>query len=209
MSDAGNKLRRSWIEQVLTTTNRVRPWLKVRMPEFGAANVAGFFDGFAEVEGNSLGQGAIVSNPRVDLADEGMHYIGTDDEGLSCITCHAFRGEPSHGDLHSPDLTGIDERLRTDWVQRWLFEPSRITPGTAMPDFFASKPGWEAEKIVHRLLQALAMGPKMPDPPGWHEDPRAYRIVVSNTPVVQRCFLPDVSPRAIAVGLPGGVSLRI
>jgi hypothetical protein len=206
LTDAGNKLRRSWIEQELDTTNRDRPWLLARMPQFGAANVAGFLDGFAGAAGNTFGEGAIIDNPRVDLADEGMHYIGTDDEGLSCLTCHSFRGEVSHGDLHSPDLTTVDSRDRTDWLQRWLFAPSRIEPGTAMPDFFASKPPQEAEKEVHRLLQALAMGPKMPDPPGWHGDPRTYFIVVSNAPVVQRCFLPDCSPRAIAVGMPGGVS---
>ncbi|HWD20381.1 MAG TPA: c-type cytochrome [Verrucomicrobiae bacterium] len=206
LSDAGAKLRRSWLEEVLTTTNRVRPWITARMPHYGADNVAGFLDGFAEQAGASLGEGSRITNPRVDLADEGMHYIGTDDEGLSCITCHDFRGEPSHGDLHSPDLTGIDDRLRTDWVQRWLFEPSRITPGTAMPDMLASKPSWESEKIVHRLLQALAMGPKMADPPGWHEAPGVYHIIVGDKPVVQRCLLPDVSARAIAVGLPGKVS---
>ena len=206
LTDAGNKLRRSWIEEVMTTTNRVRPWIDVRMPEYGTQNVSGFFDGFAEQAGAEEGEGARITNPRVDLADEGMHYIGTDDEGLSCITCHDFRGEPSHGDLHSPELTTIDDRLRTDWLERWLYEPSRITPGTSMPDFFASKPPQESDKIVRRMLQALAMGPKMPDAPGWHQDPRAYLIIVSNMPVVQRCLLPDVSARAIAVGLPGNVS---
>jgi hypothetical protein len=190
----------------MTTTKRVRPWIDVRMPLYGADNIVGFLDGFAEQAGAEVGEGARINNPRVDLADEGMHYIGTDDEGLSCITCHDFRGEAAHGDLRAPELTTVDDHVRTDWLQRWLFAPSRITPGTAMPDLLSAKAPAEADKMTRRMLEALAMGPKMPDPPGWHQDPRQYFIVVSNTPVVQRCFLPDVSPRAIAVGLPGGIS---
>jgi mono/diheme cytochrome c family protein len=203
--DAGNKLRRSWIEAVLTG-KRGRPWLAARMPDFGRDNIAFFFDGFAEQAGADLGEGIRITNARVDIIDDGMNLIGTDTGGLSCITCHDFRGVPAGAETRGPDLTEIDDEVRTDWSYRFLAQPSRIVHGTVMPDFFTGKPEWMVGRDLNRLLQALSMGPKMPAPSGWRQDPRAYVIEVSNEPVLLHCFLTDVSPRAIAVGLPGQAS---
>jgi hypothetical protein len=75
-----------------------------------------------------------------------------------------------------------------------------------MPDFFAGKPDWMAQRDVNRLIEALCMGPKMPAPSGWRQDPLAFVIEVTNQPVVFHCFLTDSSPHSIAVGLPGKVS---
>ena len=203
--DAGNKLRRSWIEAVMTG-KRGRPWLSARMPEFGRDNISFFFDGFAEQAGAELGEGIRVTNARVDIVDDGMNLIGTDAGGLSCITCHDFRGLPAGAETRGPDLTEIDDEVRTEWCYRYLAQPSRVVHGTVMPDFFAGKPQWMVARDLNRMLQALSMGPKMPAPSGWRQDPLAYIIEVTNEPVLFHCFLTDVSPRAIAVGLPGKVS---
>jgi mono/diheme cytochrome c family protein len=203
--DAGNKLRRSWIEAVMTG-KRGRPWLAARMPDFGRENAAFFYDGFAEQSGADLGEGIRLTNARVDIIDDGMNLIGTDAGGLSCITCHDFRGVPAGAETRGPDLTEIDDEVRTEWCYRYLWQPSRVVHGTVMPDFFVGKPEWMAGRDLNRLLQALSLGPKMPAPSGWRQDPLAYVIEVTNEPVLFHCFLTDVSPRAIAVGLPGKVS---
>jgi mono/diheme cytochrome c family protein len=203
--DAGNKLRRSWIEAVFAG-KRGRPWLAARMPDFGRDNIAFFFDGFAEQAGAELGEGMRLTNGRVDMVSDGMDLIGTDAGGLSCITCHGFRGVPAGAETRGPDLTEIDDQVRTDWAYRYLSQPSRIVHGTVMPDFFVGKPEWMVGRDLNRLLEALAMGPKMPAPSGWRQDPLAYVIEVTNQPVLFHCFLTDASPRAIAVGLPGKVS---
>jgi len=203
--DAGNKLRRSWIEAVMAG-KRGRPWLAARMPDYGRDNIAFFFDGFAEQSGAELGEGVRLTNLRVDMVSDGMDLIGTDAGGLSCITCHDFRGVPAGAETRGPDLTEIDDEVRTDWAYRYLTQPSRILHGTVMPDFFVGKPEWMVGRDLNRLMQALSMGPKMPAPSGWRQDPLAYVIEVTNEPVLFHCFLTDVSPRAIAVGLPGKVS---
>jgi mono/diheme cytochrome c family protein len=203
--DAGNKLRRSWIEAVFSG-KRGRPWLTARMPDYGRDNISFFFDGFAEQAGADLGEGVRLTNARVDMVDDGMNLIGTDEGGLSCITCHDFRGVPAGAETRGPDLTEIDDEVRTDWCYRYLAQPSRIIHGVVMPDFFVGKPEWMVERDLNRLIQALSMGPKMPAPSGWRQNPLAYIIEVSNAPVLFHCFLTDVSPRSIAVGLPGKVS---
>jgi len=203
--DAGNKLRRSWIEAVLDG-RRGRPWLTARQPDYGRANIAFFFDGFAGQAGAALGEGPRMTNARVDMVDQGMDLIGTDAGGLSCITCHDFRGVPAGAETRGPDLTEIDDQVRSDWCRRWLSQPSRILHGAVMPDFFVGKPEWMVQQDIGRLIQALSMGPKMPAPSGWRQNPLAYVIEVTNQPVVFHCFLADSSPHSIAVGLPGKVS---
>ncbi|HEX4121911.1 MAG TPA: cytochrome c [Verrucomicrobiae bacterium] len=203
--DAGNKLRRSWIEKVFGGV-QAYPWITARMPDYGRENIAFFFDGFAQQAGAELGEGARITDARVDMIDDGMTLIGTDAGGLSCLTCHDFRGVAAGAETRAPDLTKVDDMVRTDWCSRWLYQPSRIVHRTSMPDFFAGKPDWMVEQDVNRLLMALSLGPKMPAPAGWHQDPRAYIIEVSNEPVALHCFLPDSSPRSMAVGLPGRVS---
>ena len=50
-----------------------------------------------------------------------------------CLKCHAT-GEPSH-DSHAtaPNFLLAKERLKPDWVERWVIDPQAISPGTSMP----------------------------------------------------------------------------
>lgn len=53
----------------------------------------------------------------------------------NCYNCH-FRGEvkPSGQEAAwAPDLSRVKDRLRPDWVRRWLLNPQLIYPGTSMP----------------------------------------------------------------------------
>lgn len=63
-------------------------------------------------------------------------------EGPQCFSCH-FDGEiapPADPLAWAPDLSLTRERLREDWVVRWLTDPSKIYPGTSMPANFLSDP---------------------------------------------------------------------
>lgn len=53
----------------------------------------------------------------------------------NCYSCH-YRGalKPSgQEDSWAPDLSRVRERLRPDWVLRWVSDPQSISPGTKMP----------------------------------------------------------------------------
>jgi mono/diheme cytochrome c family protein len=63
-------------------------------------------------------------------------------ELLQCQKCHvlgAIRPEQDRASL-APDLRMAYERLKPEWVLDWLRNPSRIQPGTRMPQFWPTPP---------------------------------------------------------------------
>jgi mono/diheme cytochrome c family protein len=205
LTDAGNKLRESWLTQVLVSNKRVRPWMKLA-PEHGGESARPLARLFAQQAGAELGEGATVPPPSPAQVAEGVKLFGKGDGGLGCINCHDFAGHRSAGDLRGPDMTEMHARVRTDWLLRWLREPSRLQPGTAMPAFFSDLAADQAHAKMDAIARALAAGKSLPLPEGLLNGPQDYRLVVRDEPVVFRTFIADSSTRSIAVGLPGGVS---
>ena len=70
---------------------------------------------------------------------------------LSCTACHSTK-ETSLQPKRGPRLSGAGNRLRPEWVTRFLASPQTTKPGTTMPEMFA---GWpKAER--GRAIQAIA-----------------------------------------------------
>ncbi|MBI3879183.1 MAG: c-type cytochrome [Verrucomicrobia bacterium] len=205
LTHAGDKLRASWLQQVLLEKKRVRPWMDLRMPHFGDA-VQSLTNFFAAQAGAEPGEGERVAAPSREQVDAGVKLLGTAEGGLGCINCHDFRGEKSIGALRGPDMTEMDARIRADWLRRWLWEPSRIQPGTAMPAFFQDLPAPKAEGMIASLQHALRAGRDLPLPAGLGNAVGSYVQKVGAEPVLIRTFLIGSNARAIAVGLPGGQS---
>lgn len=205
LTDAGNKLRASWLTQVLVENKRIRPWMKLPTAHPGEA-VRPLVQLFAQQAGAELGEGASVPPPSPAQAAEGLKLLGKGDGGLACINCHDFAGHRSAGDLRGPDMTEMHARIRTDWLLRWLREPSRLQPGTAMPAFFSDMPAAQAHAKLAALVHALAAGKALSLPEGLLDKPQDYRLLVRDEPIVFRTFIADSSTRSIAVGLPTGVN---
>jgi mono/diheme cytochrome c family protein len=204
LGDIGGKLRPEWLEQVLHAKKRARPWLELRMPHYGAGTLEAVARGFAAV--TAVGAPPVETRASFAQVRAGAQLIGAGEGGLSCVTCHDCLGAKSIGDLRGPDLAGALQRSRSDWVRRWLREPQRIAPGTAMPAFFSALTSDEREEKIDRILAALSAGANMPPPVGLRETTSDYLLAVGEKPLVLRCFLVGSSARSIAVGLPGGVS---
>lgn len=60
-----------------------------------------------------------------------------DSTAVQCISCHIRGGILPEGDSANwgPDLARAPQRLRPDWVIRWLEDPQLLVPGTRMPTF--------------------------------------------------------------------------
>lgn len=65
-------------------------------------------------------------------------------QDVNCFQCHFNHGEdPEQAGTPvawAPDLSLSRERLREDWVERWLWMPALEYPGTAMPANFGALP---------------------------------------------------------------------
>ncbi len=56
---------------------------------------------------------------------------------LKCIQCHQLdTGSGLSPSDQAPDLGLARQRLRPDWIERWLIDPQTLYPGTRMPTYF-------------------------------------------------------------------------
>jgi mono/diheme cytochrome c family protein len=210
LTNVGAKLNREWIQRVLNDRRaRVRFWLKTRMPEFGGA-VANVPAQAVACAGVDEHEAKPVINPKA--IGQGQELVGANDPkknptGMGCVTCHSFREfKPAVAAdaTRGPELTLMTTRLRHDFFQRWMHEPARIQPGTAMPNFFTDKSREEADLTIDVLWSYASLGIAMPAPKGIKEK-KNYILIVTDKPIVQRCQVPDPNGTivyGISVGLP-------
>jgi mono/diheme cytochrome c family protein len=65
--------------------------------------------------------------------EQGAEVVGPD--GVNCYACHIRDGKTPGGDPLSwgPDLAYAKDRLRPDWIRKWVYDAQQIYPGTKMP----------------------------------------------------------------------------
>ena len=204
LTGIGGKLRPEWLAKVLAGENRVRPYLKTKMPQYGAAT--------AEL-GKLLG----VADARVALKFEGgddtagRKLMGTQG-GAGCITCHSWSDRPSLG-IHGPDLSNVAARLQEGWLREYLINPAAYRPGTLMPSFWPAGQsfnpsilGGDTDKQIASIFKFIESANGEPE--GFPQNRNGeFEIVPKDRPVVQRAFTDGVGVRAILVGFPTGVHL--
>lgn len=210
LTGVGHKARTSWLKSVLTDRGRGRPWMQLRMPQYGPALVGHLPDALAHLEG-AVSDDTIrqlpISNEKIAL---GREIIGKG--GLGCISCHDIGGVPNTG-TRGPDLATIKERVRYEWYERWMHQPLRMAPGTRMPQAFVDGKstlttvlGGDPTGQAEAMWSYLSLGPGLPLPEGL-EPPKGLIVAVKDRAAVLRTFMPDAGAKAIAVGYPSGVNL--
>jgi mono/diheme cytochrome c family protein len=212
LNDVGHKLLTPWFRRVLTEAGRARPWMALRMPQFGPANVGHLPEGMAALEG-AAPQDAVdkVPNQRAERIEVGRQLVGKG--AFGCISCHDIAGVVTGG-TRGPDLATTNQRVRYPWFRRWLESAQRMHPGTKMPTVFP-----EGKSLMEKVLAGdadaqseamwayLAIGPTLPLPDGIEFTPTGTVLAARDRPVLLRTFLPDAGTRAVAVSYPGGISV--
>lgn len=210
LTGVGHKTRTGWMKAVLTQSGRARPWMQLRMPQYGEPNVGFLPEAIAALEGTVPDDKVHVVARTTEKVAAGREIIGKG--GLGCISCHDIGGIANTG-TRGPDLATTNQRVRYEWFERWLSQPLRMAPGTRMPQAFID--GKSTLSTVYNgnpHLQAeamwayLALGPGLPLPDGL-EPPKGLVIAVRDRAAVLRTFMPDAGSKAIAVGYPGYVSV--
>jgi len=211
ITGVGQKMRTSWMEEVLLKGGRARPWMTLRMPQYGKENVGHLPASLPLLEGavtdDAIGK-AEFTKAKIEA---GRTLSGKN--GLGCISCHDISGQAGGG-TRGPDLATTNQRVRYDWFVRWMHQPQRMVPGTKMPQVFLD--GQSLVKTVHdgdgdKQLESLwayfSLGPGLPLPSGM-EAPKGIILAPGIEPEVMRTFLPDgAGTKGIAVGYPGGLNL--
>jgi cbb3-type cytochrome oxidase cytochrome c subunit len=209
LTNVGAKLRTNWLSAVLTQGRRARPWMALRMPQFGQANVAKLAEQLAAADGVEPSDKIAQFEYDVSHVESGRLLVGKN--GFGCISCHDIAGQPNTG-TRGPDLASMNERVRYDWYSRWLDDPQRMQPGTRMPTVFQNGStaiktilGGDARAQSQAIWEYLSLGANLPLPVGL-EPPRGLILEAKDRPMLVRSFLPDAGSHGIAIGFPNGIS---
>jgi hypothetical protein len=122
--------------------NGVRTYLRVRMPTFTFSpnelrTLARFFLAVSAQQEPYIKQDLEpLSAGERDLA----RALFTS-QAAPCLKCH-MTGDAGHDQTATaPNFLQAGQRLKQDWTFRWLLDPQRIMPGTAMPSELFKRDG--------------------------------------------------------------------
>jgi len=209
LTGVGEKLQSAWMRKVLAEKGRARPWMALRMPQFGSANVGRLHEGLAALDGADPADRGAVPPFSTESVSVGRQLVGK--KTFGCIACHDIAGNPAAG-TRGPDLAYMQDRVRYDWYRRWLEQPQRMQAGTRMPTIFPDGKsliddvlGGRADAQAAAMWTYLSLGPSLPLPEGT-EPPPGLTLIPKDRPMVLRTFMPEAGAKAIAVGFPDQVS---
>ena len=117
-----------------TDRNGVRSYLQVRMPTFSfSENELGklvrFFAALSRQPFPYIPEPATT----LQAKETDMARSLFSSTAAPCLKCHAT-GDAAHDrNATAPNFLLARERLKPDWVERWIIDPQAISPGTAMP----------------------------------------------------------------------------
>ncbi len=117
-----------------TNRNGVRPYLKVRMPTFSFSDnelrkLVRFFQALSQQPIPYIPEQV----PTLTAKETDMARSLFSSTAAPCLKCHAT-GDPQHDKIATaPNFLLAKERLKPDWVERWIIDPQAVSPGTSMP----------------------------------------------------------------------------
>ena len=194
LTGVGHKTRTSWMKAVLTQNGRARPWMQLRMPQYGEPNVVFLPAAVAALEGTTTDDTVHRVERTTAKVAAGRDIIGKG--GLGCISCHDIGGVANTG-TRGPDLATINQRVRYEWYERWLSQPLRMAPGTRMPQAFvdgrstlSTVLNGDPKKQAEAMWSYLALGPGLSLPDGL-EPPKGLVVAVKDRAELLRTFMPD------------------
>lgn len=209
LTGVGDKVRESWLRHALANGQNIRPYMKTAMPAFGPGVLGDLPANLAALDARN---DAPDPEPFLDPLRAkalGRRLVG--DRGVGCVSCHTFGNLRSSG-VQALSLTTMHDRLRPDWLNRYLPDPQAYRPGTRMPSAWPDGKSilpdvldGDPSKQILVIREYLSDGANAQPPSGVGRTP--IELKPTDRPIIYRNFLRGLSPRAIAVGYPEGVHL--
>lgn len=204
LTGVGQKITPAWLQKILAQGANDRPYMKTRMPNFGARNVGRLqeplttLDEISPLEFESLAE----TPGRIKAA--GRHMVG--DKVFGCIKCHTFAGEAASG-VQGIDMAIMTQRLNKDWFHRYLIDPPGYRPGTRMPTAWPEGKsvmpnllGGDTNHQIEAIWDFLSDGKEAAKPIGLGREP--IELMAFHQAVIYRNFIEGAGPRAIGIGFP-------
>jgi hypothetical protein len=122
--------------------NGVRLYLKARMPTFNFSpnelrTLVRFFLAVSSQQEPFIKE---PINPLTDQERNLARQLFTSQQA-PCLKCH-LTGNPEHDkNASAPNFLQAGERLKPGWTFRWLLDPQKVIPGTAMPSELFKRDG--------------------------------------------------------------------
>lgn len=132
LSQEGYRVQTEWLYDFLKNVHPIRPYVKVRMPNFNFKHdelnklVAGFQGG----SNQPTFQDAVTIEWEPGEKEAAKKMWAE----LACTTCHTlgFTNE----EAQAPNLHYAKKRLRTEWMEAWIAAPQSFLPYTSMPAYW-------------------------------------------------------------------------
>ena len=208
LTGVGAKLKPTWLREVLVSGRAIRPYMKTRMPQFGAQNIQHLVDLLPRVDQLPETSYAKLKDQK-EAKKVGTDLVGRD--GLNCIACHTYRLKRAET-MSAVDLTDMAKRLQKPWFYHYMRAPQRLSPRTVMPSFW---PGGTAirkdildgdmESQIEAIWIYLQEGRQARQPRGLIQPP--MQLLAGKRAVILRRSYQGIGKRGIGVGYPGGVNL--
>ncbi|HEV7904655.1 MAG TPA: hypothetical protein VGO96_12500, partial [Pyrinomonadaceae bacterium] len=122
--------------------NGVRLYLRARMPTFNFSpnelrTLVRFFLAVSSQQEPFIKEPV---NPLTDQERTLARQLFTSQQA-PCLKCH-LTGNPEHDkNASAPNFLQAGERLKPGWTFRWLLDPQKVIPGTAMPSELFKRDG--------------------------------------------------------------------
>lgn len=208
LTGTGAKLKSEWMRQVLVSGRSIRPYMKTRMPQFGADNVSHVIDLFKTSDELPDVEYADVADEK-ELKKTAADIMGS--QGLNCVACHTFQHKPGQT-MPAVDITEMADRLEKNWFYHYMSEPQKFHRGTVMPTFWPGGKAMrqdildgDAELQKEAIWRYLLDGRQARRPRGLVIEP--IELKSTDEAVMLRRSYPGIGKRGIGVGYPAQVNI--
>ncbi|MBI1883591.1 MAG: c-type cytochrome [Chlamydiae bacterium] len=155
LTGEGAKVQPEWLFGFLKNPIAIRPWLAVRMPRFNlsdedATHLVNYFSALSDAKyPYESSEGEVPERER----KAGQKLF----EMFKCMSCHPVSLDASAKGNQvvnlGPNLGLAKDRLRHEWIAKWILGPEELQPGTKMPTNFP-KMGDKRISFVPNLLKS-------------------------------------------------------
>ncbi len=168
----GDKVQPNWLYDFLLEPYLIRPAVVLRMPKFNMspAEASALVDYFAARDNAEYPYDFVDRKNDQQLSSKATEHPERLDDALKiitnrnyCVACHLVGDFAPDGGAEAlaPNLDQVHQRLRGDYLERWIANPKHILPYTAMFSVIKPEQPIRADKFEGEVGSLIQEGTPM------------------------------------------------